>query len=141
LGLTVAVALTTVAVGPAAATTRLERRRDLLLNWSNDYRNAQGVRDLREGSALDGLAQRHSRRMADQRRLYHTADLGTRLRSYSFPAWGENVGYGPTMWGLFQAFLRSASHRANLLDRRYHRVGIGVVKSHGIFWVTMIFAG
>lgn len=136
-----AVALTTVAVGPAAATTRLERRRDHLVTWSNDYRNSKGVHDLREGTALDGIAQRHSRRMADQRRLYHTADLGTLLRSYSFTSWGENVGYGPTMWSVFQAFLRSSSHRANLLDRGYHRVGIGVVKAHGVFWITMVFAG
>jgi uncharacterized protein YkwD len=37
--------------------------------------------------------------------------------------------------------MRSADHRANLLDRSYRRAGYGVVKVRGAVWVTVDFAG
>jgi uncharacterized protein YkwD len=40
-----------------------------------------------------------------------------------------------TLW------MRSAGHRANILKRGYRRIGIGVVRARGLFWVTTIFYG
>jgi uncharacterized protein YkwD len=37
--------------------------------------------------------------------------------------------------------MRSAPHRANILNARYRRIGIGVVKARGLVWVTAIFYG
>jgi uncharacterized protein YkwD len=37
--------------------------------------------------------------------------------------------------------MRSADHRANMLDRCYRRAGYGVVKIRGAVWVTVNFAG
>src|SRR5204863_2678547 len=44
---------------------------------------------------------------------------------------GQNVGTGPTVRAVFRAFMRSADHRANVLDRSYRRAGYGVVKFRG----------
>ena len=35
--------------------------------------------------------------------------------------------------------MNSSAHRANILDRRWRGVGVGVVKSGGRLWVTEIF--
>ena len=35
----------------------------------------------------------------------------------------------------------SGGHRANILNPRFRRIGIGVVKARGSVWVTTIFYG
>jgi uncharacterized protein YkwD len=35
--------------------------------------------------------------------------------------------------------MASPAHRANILDRRWRGVGVGVVSSGGYLWVTEIF--
>ena len=54
---------------------------------------------------------------------------------------GENVGVGGTMWRLYEAFMDSAPHRANILGQGFRRVGVGVYAHDGFLWVTMIFVG
>ena len=124
---------------PVGAEVSLARARARLLSLTNDFRAAHGVRLLREDPDLDLMAQRHSARMAEARTLFHTANLGYKLRSYS--VWGENLGYGPRLRQVFRLWTQSTSHRENLLDRRFRWVGIGVVYSRGVFWVTIIFCG
>ncbi len=51
---------------------------------------------------------------------------------------GENVGYGGDEASLFQAFVNSSAHRANLLGS-YNAVGIGEVWSGGSLWTTHVF--
>jgi len=48
---------------------------------------------------------------------------------------------GPSVWRVFKAWVRSSEHRANMLNRRYRRTGIGVARAHGYLWITMIFYG
>jgi uncharacterized protein YkwD len=138
--LALAVMFSAVAVEPAAAATRLQRHRDLLLTLTNRFRHDHGIPILGRSASLNRLAQHHSRRMASDDRLFHTTNLSSKL-SGSVSAWGENVGYGMTIRSVFTAFVRSAPHRANLLDRRFRRVGIGIVRAHGVYWITMIFSG
>jgi uncharacterized protein YkwD len=37
--------------------------------------------------------------------------------------------------------MHSPAHRSNILNARYRRIGIGVVKARGVVWVTTIFYG
>lgn len=132
----------TILVGgatPASAEVSPTRARERLLRLANDFRANHGVRLLREDPDLDDLAQRHSVKMAEARTLFHTANLGYKLRSYS--VWGENLGYGPRLRQVFRLWKESASHRANLLKGRFRWVGIGVVYTRGVYWITMIFCG
>jgi uncharacterized protein YkwD len=42
---------------------------------------------------------------------------------------------------MFDGFCNRAPHRANLLNAKFAIAGIGVVFSHGTYWVTMDFVG
>ena len=130
-----------VVLGGLAPTARAEwtPRRDMLA-WMNAARSAHGTPELLPGWRLRDLADAHSRQMANAGRIFHTASLGSRLSFVTWRAAGENVGVGPSMRTLFDEFMRSAPHRANILGG-YRRVGIGVYRSDGFIWVTMIFVG
>ena len=53
---------------------------------------------------------------------------------------GENVGVGSNLYGLWDAFMNSPGHRANVLDNRWNYVGVGAVKAqNGAYYVTMEF--
>lgn len=123
-----------------AVVTTLERE---LANYHNRARASRGLRSLVLDSTLSDKARRHTRGMIKVGRLFHTSSLSRAYGSYE-GAWrylGENVGYGGSMRSLHDAFMRSYSHRANILSSRYKRVGLGVVKSGSRYWVTVAFIG
>jgi uncharacterized protein YkwD len=79
--------------------------------------------------------------MASKNVLYHNPYLATWLKNWSWRILGENVGYGPGVSSVYTAFMHSPPHKANILDRRYRSVGVGIVTSGGRTWVTVIFYG
>lgn len=119
-------ALVGPAAGPASATERGE-----MLDLVNADRIDAGRDALELSRRLSRLAMKNSRRMAAARELVHS----TRLRA----GMTENVGTGPTLRAIQDAFMRSAPHRRALLDRGASRVGVGVVRQGGTRWVTLIF--
>ena len=125
----------------AGAGTRVDRYRDRLLDFVNEKRVARGIPRLHERVALNDDAQRHTLRMVRERRLFHTPDLYSRVRSFGARCWGENVGVGDTMRQVVNAWMRSAPHRSNLLNRRFDGTGMGIVRSGGRFWLTMMYFG
>ena len=136
--LTIGLAATTVgAATPASA----QLRRAKMLSWVNHSRAAHHVHRLRMVRPVVGLAHDHNVAMATKRRLFHTSDLGYKLRYYNWHSWGENVGAGVTPYGLFKAYMASPEHRANMLSKGFDRVGISFVERHGILWSTLIFYG
>ena len=122
-----------VGSGPASAGTSREAR---LLEKINDARVSHGQRPLRTSPDLMAAAESHSRSMASSRLLFHTASF-TSLCCWSSIA--ENVGYGGTVRALHRQFMRSAPHRANILDRGMRQVGVGIVARDGQLWVTEVF--
>ena len=74
--------------------------------------------------------------MAGQRTLFHSTSYATMC---CWAAVAENVGTGYTVRGVHRALMRSAPHRANILNRRMRQVGVGVVFSGGRLWVTEVF--
>lgn len=80
-------------------------------------------------------ARNHSRDMAAKGYLYHQISP---LPSY-WRAWGQNVGEGPTVDAIHRAFMASAPHRDNILDRDFRRVAVGIVKVNGTVWITEDF--
>ena len=117
---------------PASAATTLERA---VVTKINASRVAHGLRALPIRSGLTYQAHKHSAAMASRHRLYHS-DLS---RICCYRAVGENVGYATTVYRVHKALMASPGHRANILDRRWRGVGVGVVKSGGYLWVTEIF--
>lgn len=115
-------------VGPA----RVE-----VLERTNHYRAAHGLRPLVWGGVIAHIAQRHAAAMADRGALFHNPRL-----THQAPAWrvlGENVGYGPTVRAVHRAFVASPDHRDNLAEPAYRRLGVGVARTPGRVWVVVVF--
>jgi uncharacterized protein YkwD len=126
---------------PAGAGTRAARYRAKLYGFVNDYRAQHGRRPLQNNAKLSTFAWNHSKRMAQARTLYHSTALDSKARSLGASTWGENIGMGRSIFQVFVAWRNSAPHRANMLSGRFRRAGIGVVRAHGAFWITLDLYG
>jgi len=131
LGLTVRVA------EPAHAINSSEYS---MLRKLNNARNYYGIRSLRINSQISSVAREHSAQMAKRARIYHS-NLEYTLRQFSWRIAGENVGRGPSLHGIYRAFMYSSSHRRNVLHRSFRNTGIGVVWRDGVAYVTVLFTG
>lgn len=116
-------------------------RRDKMFHLLNQVRRNHGLPTFRLNRALSTDAWRHSRRMADAGRIFHTSDMYRLVRSYSPSRWGENVGMAGRIRRVLTLWMRSSGHRANILKRSFRRVGVGVVRARGSVWVTVYFYG
>lgn len=118
-----------------AGTTSKEQR---VLDMINATRSARGVGTLSLSDRLSQMARRHSRRMARERRLFHSC-LACRFPSGTWKLLGENVGTAPSLRRVHQMMMKSTGHRDVLLNGIFDRVGVGVVKKGRSYWVTEIF--
>ncbi len=135
------VLIVSLAMKPTDASAGSVRARAKVFAMVNHYRHHHGLASLKENRAVDRTGRHHSQLMGSERLLFHSGDLRTKLRSFHPSSWGENVGMGPSVWRVFKAWTRSSTHRANMLNRRFRHAGVGVVHSHGAYWITMIFYG
>jgi len=99
----------------------------------NGSRAAHGLRPLKLSEKISRRAHRHSMKMARSRTLYHSC-VSCKYRNAS-----ENVGVARSMKRVHNMMMSSSGHRGNILTSRYRRIGVGVVKRGGRFWVTEVF--
>lgn len=125
----------------APAQLSKDRAEHILLCLINGERTERGLAKLKGDSAQAKAARKHTKVMVRQRCFSHQcsgeADLVTRIERTSYlPCncyWGvgENLAYGEgregSPRGLVQAWMNSPMHRANILNRRYEHIGIGIV--------------
>lgn len=104
----------------------------------NSERTSRGFRSLATRADLVAVARAHSEGMASSGGIFHNGRLASAVSGWS--ALGENVGMGPAVQALHEAFMASAGHRANVLDRDYTQIGVGVVSRDGMLFVTVVFA-
>ena len=104
----------------------------------NALRASVGVQPLAVDAELTGLAQGWAQHMAATGVLSHSS-----LTAGITETWaklGENVGVGPDNATVWNAFLHSAEHYANLVDPAFNRVGVGVVfDGNGSEWTCHKF--
>jgi uncharacterized protein YkwD len=114
----------------------------------NVQRSDRGLRPLRLDGALVLAAQRHSQDMVRRDYFAHVSrdghDLVDRMRQAGWRprgAWtaGENIAWGTGSFGdaqsVVSSWMRSSGHRANILNRRFREIGVGVargVPGHGL---------
>ncbi len=132
------VLLTVTAAGcmPGDARTFLDR--------TNSLRSSVGVRPLNEHDTLTRKAEAWAQHMAKTGNLSHS-NLSDGLSGLSWRALGENVGYSSpttdTLKTIHNLFVKSAPHRANLVNSRFTHMGVGVAKdARGRVWVAEVFA-
>jgi uncharacterized protein YkwD len=113
-----------------------------LLKRTNAARERRGLRPVRLDRERSQIARRHSARMAAAGYLFHTTKVSVYLQGIRWHRWGENVGYtSGSVAGLHDAFMASAPHRRNILQRGFRRVAIGTVRVDGRLWATLFFYG
>jgi uncharacterized protein YkwD len=105
----------------------------------NNARGAVGAHRLQLDRELSKVARRHALEMDNRNSLYHTPSSKLRWRVTRWRRLGENVGAGQNVLSLHQAFMNSPGHRANVLDRGFRHVGVGVHQDKNYMWVTVIF--
>lgn len=130
-----------VAASPAAASiTLVPGDEAVFVELINQHRVARGLSALRVDAELTAASREWSGVMATDGELRHAPDLSTGV-SANWEVLGENVGVHvvPELNELFQAFVDSPSHHANLVDPRFDAVGVGVVHADGRIWTTHRF--
>jgi uncharacterized protein YkwD len=120
--------------------TAVEDLRAATLCLMNAERAARGLGRLQAEPLLSRVAASYARQMVRGQFFDHTSPAGStmlaRIRSTSYlrdvTSWsvGENLAWGSgdlaTPRAMVRAWMQSAEHRANLLDRHFADVGIGV---------------
>lgn len=116
----------------AGAPTASDPFQDALLRELNRVRTGRKLPAVRADRGLGGAAARHSRDMA-RRRYFAHGPWTTRVKAASGRARsvGEVIGWisagnatGEAAW-MVRSWMGSPPHRAVLLGRGFHRVGIG----------------
>jgi hypothetical protein len=93
------------------------------------------------------VARGHSTDMAQNWFFGHvsptTGALANRLRRYnmSYRTASQNIAYAASPRGAHATLMRDSSNRANVLNREYTHVGVGVVRVGGRLMVTETFVG
>jgi Cysteine-rich secretory protein family len=103
----------------------------------NATRASEGAGPLQAHPMLTAKAQAWAAHMAATGCLCHS-----NLTDGISGAWsklGENVGRGPNVASLHNAFINSPEHHANMVDRSFQWVGVGVAYGGGQMWVAEVF--
>jgi uncharacterized protein YkwD len=120
---------------PTAISLEVSQRATFCL--INRERTTRGLRALRRNSRLDLASTRHARSMAARNFFEHGNFVG-RIRSANYlrgaRAWrvGENIAWGSGVLSspdeIVDAWMHSQGHRANILNRGFREIGIGIAR-------------
>ncbi len=106
----------------------------------NAARAAEGLGPLTLDPSMRTAARSWTYWMAENLTLAHADDIVTGAPT-DWQKVGENVGRGGSLIAVWEAFMASPSHAANVLDPSYDLVGIGVVwTDDGRLYTTHRFA-
>lgn len=105
---------------------------------TNAARSANGLAGYAVAADLASLAARRAAEMAANHAIYHDSTLGSDVCCWV--DLGENVGRGPSVSAVQQAFMDSPEHRANILSGQYTQIGVGTARgSDGALYVDELF--
>lgn len=105
-----------------------------ILSLVNQERSKAGLNALTLSQKLDQAADGHSTRMAAGDFFSHTdpqtgTSAGDRIEAAGYTGWstwGENIAAGQTTpEAVFQGWMRSSGHRANILNSSFTHMGVG----------------
>ena len=106
-----------------------------LITMTNQARKAQGLEPLTVSSKLTEAAIAKAQNMIDQGYFAHTSPDGlspwywVSKAGYKYSAAGENLAkdFGESEY-VYQAWMNSPSHKANILNANYQDIGIAVLR-------------
>ena len=104
-----------------------------MLQLVNDERKKENLPPLKSDPELTIVARAHSKDMFTRGYFAHITPDGKspfdrmRLAGVRYLSAGENLALGQTLTICHNGLMNSPGHRANILDRSYGRVGIGIL--------------
>jgi uncharacterized protein YkwD len=115
--------------------------RGVTLCLLNRERTSRGMKKLKSNKRLRKAAERYSKLMVKHRFFNHVSPGGStmldRLKRVGYlggGAWqiGENIAWGEGSLGtprrIVRSWMNSSGHRANILNRSFREIGIGIAK-------------
>ena len=105
----------------------------------NHERTSRGLVALHEDAGLDACALRHSEAMAAKKAVWHDLNQTAYSCAGQWQVYGENVGSGPSVQAIHDAYMKSAEHRANILRPGFRLLGDATVWRNGVAYNTEIF--
>lgn len=109
-----------------------------LFNRVNEERKKLAIPELVWSPGIVVAARSHARDMWERRYFAHYSpegeDVGDRLNKYkiSYTFAGENLALAPTVSTAHTGLMNSEGHRANILEPKFKKIGIGVI-DNGIY--------
>ncbi len=106
-----------------------------------------GADPLAWSGALAEVAAGHGREMYEQGYFSHvspeTGTVSDRVRAVGIPyaVVGENLALSPTAGSVHDGLMASPSHRENMLEQRFTRVGISAIEGPLGLMVVQVFTG
>ena len=130
-GVNLPVSSANLPIAPAAAAKPVapaSSRVQNIINYTNDYRKAHGLRPVRANGALNGLAQDWANQLVRADKLSHRPQHWNHYPA-NIPVGGENVlqawsDYSDAL--LVKLWYESPGHRKIMLDPRAKTIGVGV---------------
>jgi len=118
-----------------------------MINLVNKERQSRNISSLTLDESIVDVAREKSRDMFLRRYFSHYDPDGKNaadrmnMARVPFELVGENLAYAPDLLSAHDGLMNSEGHRKNILDNRFHRIGIGVIDSavYGKMF-TQIFA-
>jgi len=136
-----------VSLRAADEKVKLSTEEEKIIELVNKARAEEKLPPLKANKRLMEAAQKHSANMARQEKMEHTLDDKTpadriKAESYLYAKCGENIAAGEA-WkieAVHDAWMKSEGHRANILDKDYTEIGVGLAKSaKGEMYYTQVF--
>ncbi len=120
---------------PAASASSAETD---IASWQNRSRAERGIASLRTDRELQRIARAHAENMARSGEVWHQADLPDVVRAWR--TLGDNVARGTSAEAIYDAFIESHLHRANILDPAFDLTGVGAsFGEDGALFVAVVF--
>lgn len=104
----------------------------------NDLRASKGAGPLTVNEELVRVARPWTVKMKTAGEISHNPDLAKQVNA-NWRKLGENVGVGPTVPMLHEAFVKSPAHLKNLVDPTFEAIGITIEYDGDVFYVTQQF--
>ena len=116
----------------ATAVSEEDLRLNQLIQLTNEYREKNGLPQLKVNNRLSAAAQTYAERMAKEGFFDHVAPDGRTIADrinasgYSYLVCGENIAEGyNSPEEVMKAWIESPSHRENLLFPKFQEIGVG----------------
>jgi uncharacterized protein YkwD len=108
-----------------------------VLSELNNDRTALRLKALPTQADAQRKAQAWAEKLARENKLYHSKlsdGIGVRWCSL-----GENVGYGPSVPAIQDAYMKSPGHKANIVSTKWNGVGVGYAKNGNRVYTVQVF--